>query len=148
MFHIDYITRKIEKEELIIKVEEFEKNYDIVKAPYPVGTTEQLNELILFLNTEKQGFISARITTMFELLRNFRTFTLCQLEFRYSSEKKLEIMKKLEKIPPLLSKSALTRRLRNSGHIEFDTSKRSETFLSLPEMYNIAKKAATLSIFL
>ena len=139
-FHTEYITRKIEKDELIRKVKEFEKSYDIDRKPYPVATEEQLNELILFLKTEKQGFISARVTTLFELLRNFRSFTLCQLEFRSSSEKKQTIIKILKKIPMLLSKSALTRRLRNSGHIELNASDKSETFISFHEMFKIAKK--------
>ena len=124
----------MEKEELINKVEEFEKNYDIKKKRYPIATREQLNELILFLETEKQGFISARVTTLFELLRNFRSFTLIQLEFRYSSEEKQKIIKILEKTPLLLSRAALTRRLRNSGDIELNTSERSEKYVTFNEM--------------
>ena len=139
-FHTDYITRKIEKEELINKVEEFEKNYEIKRTPYPIATEDQLNELILFLETEKQGFISARVTTLFELLRNFRSFTLIQLEFRYSSKQKPKIKKILQKIPLLLSRAALTRRLRNSGHIELNTSEKSEKYVTFHEMFNIAEK--------
>lgn len=139
-FHIAYLTRKIENAELISNVQEFEDTYDRIKKQYPIANNEQLNSLKLFMETEKQGFISARITTMFELLRDFRSFTLCQLEFRYSCEDKKKINQILNHIPLLLSRSALTRRLLNSGHININSKENSETFFSFHDIFTIGQK--------
>ena len=139
-FHIDYITRKIENAELILNVKNFEEEYEIKKKPYPIANKAQLHELRSYMETEKQGFISARITTMFELLRDFRTFTICQLEFRYSCVQKKKIHQKLKQLPLLLSRSALTKRLRNSGHIQFNRLENSDLFFSIYEMFQIGEK--------
>ena len=141
-FHIDYITRKIENAELLLNVKNFEDDYEIKKKPYPIANKAQLYELRSYMETEKQGFISARITTMFELLRDFRTFTICQLEFRYSCVQKKKIYQKLKQLPLLLSRSALTKRLRNSGHIQFNRLENSDLFFSIYEMFQIGEKLA------
>ena len=121
-YHVNYITSQIDNKELLLKVKQFEKQYDIKKQPYPIATETQLRELISFVKKSKPGFFISRITTMFELLNEYRTFTLGQLEFRKSVNNKTGIKKILKRIPMLLSKSALLKRMKNSGHFSIDNN--------------------------
>ena len=91
VYHIEYITRRIENEELLTKIKNYEEIYNVTKKPYPIANKNDLSRLEKFMETEKQGFIAARITTMFELLRNFfRHFFMLKVileKYQYFSNK-------------------------------------------------------------
>ena len=140
--HIDYITRQIDNKELVSQVKQFEKKYDLVKQPYPLPTKDQLQALESYMKEVKPGFFISRITTMFQLLQDFRTFTIGQLEFRSSIYDKKKMINILRQVPMMLSKSAILRRMENSGHFSNDATdeETNDEDLKLKEMFEIFQK--------
>ena len=72
VYHIEYITGKIDNEALVSKVKDFENRQDIEKQSYPIATQIELQTLLSFIEDAKPGYFMARITTMFQLLKDYR----------------------------------------------------------------------------
>ena len=121
--HIEYIKGKIDNKQLVSKVKEFERRYDIKKQSYPIATKEELQSFLSFMTETKAGYFMARITTMFQLLQDYRSFTVGQLEFCYSVYDQDKMINTLQKLPIMLSKTAILKRMSNSGHFSSSLTK-------------------------
>ena len=148
VYHIEYITGKIDNQALVSKVKDFETRHDIEKQSYPIATQIQLQTLLLFIKDAKPGYFMARITTMFELLKDYRSFTVGQLEFRHSVHGKTKMINTLKRIPALLSKTAILKRMTNSGHFSIQSSEEKLKYngISLNEMFQLSKKIRSTNI--
>ena len=148
IYHIEYLTGKINNQALVSKVQDFEKLHDIEKQPYPIATQTQLQTLLSFIKNAKPGYFMARITTMFELLKDYRSFTVGQLEFRHSVHGKTKMTNTLKRIPALLSKTAILKRMTNSGHFLINKSEKKlkNNVLGINEMFQLSKKIESKNI--
>ena len=142
LYHIEYLIGRIDNQELVSKVQKFEKHYDEEKQAYPIASQIQLKSLLSFIKESKPGYFIARMTTMFQLLQDYRSFTVGQLEFRRSLVGKRKMVNILKRLPTLLSKSAILKRMSNTNHFSYNKTEKkiNNTDLDLNEMFQLSQK--------